>query len=158
MPTEKLKLQLSTNPTHRLEVLRLVREFRGLDEPGLTTLAAHAIPELHHQGEVLWKKGDEASDFLVVVLGNVMPRLTSVPRVQENQTVGLLPLWAAPEEDSEDETIPRRTGDIVVTSEEAVVLRIQYQTLAPWMRALGPDMARLFARHLADTDEALAYM
>lgn len=158
MPSEDLMQQLSGSAAQRQEVLQRVREFRALDSSGFATLASHAIPEIHRQGEVLWRKGDEACDFLVVVSGNVMPRLTSVPRVQENQTVGLLPLWAAPEDGEEEEMIPRRTGDIVITSEEAVVLRIQYQTLAPWMRALGPDMARLFARHLADTDEALAYM
>lgn len=158
MPFEELMQQLSTSSARRMEVLQRVREFRALDGSGFATLATHAVPEVHRQGEVLWKKGDEACDFLVVVSGNVMPRLTSVPRVQENQTVGLLPLWAASEEGEEEDMIPRRTGDIVITSEEAVVLRIQYQTIVPWMRTLGPDVARLFARHLADTDEALAYM
>lgn len=156
MSPEKMMQQLSGGAAQRQEVLQRVREFRALDPSGLITLATHAVPELHRKGEVLWKKGDDAEDFLVVVAGNVMPRLTSVTRVQENQTVGLLPLWVAQEDDGFQ--VPERTGDIVVTSQVAVVLRIQYQTLLPWMKALGPDMARLFARHLAQTDEALAYI
>lgn len=158
MTTKELLAHLSASSAYRQDVLGRVRELRALDESGMITLATHAVPEVHRQGEVLWHKDDEAGDFLVVVSGNLMPRLTSVARVQENETVGLLPLWAAPEEGKEKDIVARRTGDIVITSEEAVVLRIQYKTILPWMRTMGHDMARLFAQHLARTDEALAYV
>ncbi len=39
-----------------------------------------------------------------------------------------------------------------------VLLRIHYETIMPWMHSLAPALAHLFARHLALTDEVLAYI
>lgn len=158
MTAEELLEHLSESSANRNTTLRQVRELRGLESQGFTMLANHAIPELHHRGDELWKKDDPADNFLVVVRGNLMPRLASVTLVQEYQTVGLLPLWAVPEEAPEGMNIRRRTGDIVVTSAEVVLLRIHYRNLQPWMSMVSLDVARLFARHLVQTDEALAYL
>lgn len=158
MTAHQLLEHLSASSANREDILRRVHELRRLEDPGFAMLATHAVPELHHQGDELWKKDDLATDFLVVVRGNLMPRLASVVPVQEHQTVGLLPLWAMPEEAPEGMNIPRRTGDIVVTSDEAVLLRIHYRALEPWMKMVSLDVARLFARHLVLTDEALAYI
>lgn len=143
---------LEENPEARRRVIKQIPEFAGLSDQGVHALIAESEFERHPKGAILWNKGDIATDFLIVVQGNVMPKLASVSPVQANQTVGLLPLFAR-----KNSEIALRTGDIVVTK-DAAVLRIHYQILIPHLLSIGLAMAQLFARQLADTDEALAYL
>lgn len=140
----------------RADVLRQVPEFQGLAESELTELAHLTTVEEYGPEAVLWKRGQLADRFLVIVTGGVMPRVTSVQIVLPVRLVGHLPMWAARDPRAQGAR-PRRSGKVVTMHTNdgpTVVLAITYTAFERFIPpGIGSDFASSFAYDLAATDE-----